>query len=315
MRQRGLALAVLLALAAPVAAQQPRPSPRPSAVPLTFGAEIEVINLNVTVTDARKNFVTDLQRKDFAVFEDGVRQELTLFTHEDLPISLVLMIDGSASMDDKLPAARAAALRFIHTLRPQDAAQVVQFSDRITNLQDFTSDQVKLEAAVNATRAAGPTSLYNALYVGLKDLERGKTGARELRRRAVIVLSDGEDTASLVNDDQVLDLARRTEIGVYAIRLVNDQPARDVAAFSQATHFMTVLSRDSGGQSFFPASLSELDAIYDRIAQELRTQYNLGYVSANRKRDGKWRRIVVRTPGRDDAQVRHKVGYFAPKTK
>src|SRR5207344_1789292 len=121
----------------------------------TFEAGIEVINLNVSVTDPRNRYVTDLAEKDFAIFEDGIRQELSLFTHENLPISLVLMIDTSASMDEKLPVAQAAAIRFIKTLRPQDLAQVVQFNDRATALQDFTSDQAALEAAIRRTEASG----------------------------------------------------------------------------------------------------------------------------------------------------------------
>ncbi len=277
----------------------------------TFEVGIEVINLNVSVTDGRGRYVTDLVEKDFAVYEDGVRQELSLFTHENLPISLALLIDGSASMDEKLPTAQAAAARFVKTLRPQDLAQIVLFNDRAQVLQDYTADQTLLDAAIHRTAAAGPTALHNALYVTLKDLQKQKK-AGELRRRAVVLLSDGEDTASLVSDDQVLDLARKTEINIYAISLRPSHAAdRDRQAFSQAAHLLTALTRETGGQVHFPSSLSELDAVYDRIAEELRTQYNLGYVSANTRKDGKWRRIVVRTPAREDLQIRHKLGYFA----
>jgi Ca-activated chloride channel family protein len=278
-----------------------------------FGAGIEVINLNVSVTDARGRYVTDLAKNDFAVFEDGVRQELSIFNHEDIPISLVLMIDTSASMDEKLPTARAAAIRFVGTLRPQDNAQVMQFNDRTTILQDFVADHGALDSAIGRTEAAGPTALHNALYVALKELEKQKTQA--LRRRAIVLLSDGEDTASLVSDDQVLDLARKTEINIYAISLrPRRMQDRNAVKFSQAAHLLTALTQDTGGQVHFPNSLSELDAVYDRIAEELRTQYSLGYVSNNGRRDGKWRRIVVRIPAREDIQVRHKLGYFAVGT-
>ena len=302
-------MAAALGLLAP-----PGVTPATAQVPRTptFGAGIEIINLNLSVTDGRNRYVTDLEQKDFAVFEDGIRQELSLFTHENLPISMAILIDTSASMQEKLPQARAAAARFIKTLRPQDAAQVVQFNDRSTVLQDFTSEHALLEAAINRTDAAGPTALYNSLYVALKDLSKQKkTG--ELRRRAVIVLSDGEDTASLVTDEQVMELARQSEIGVYPISL---RPSRSQdrgrMAFSQAEHILTSLARDTGGQVFFPQSLSELESVYDRIAEELRTQYSLGYVSSNARRDGRWRRIVVRTPDRASLQVRHKLGYYAP---
>jgi Ca-activated chloride channel family protein len=299
--------AILLLVAEPLPAQVPQRPP-------TFETGIEVINLNLSVTDGRNNYVTDLAEKDFAVFEDGIRQELSLFTHENLPISMAILMDVSASMDEKLPQARAAAAKFVKTLRPQDSAQIVQFNDRATVLQEFTNDVATLEAAINKTAASGPTALHNALYIALKDLGKQKKSG-ELKRRAIILLSDGEDTASLVSDEQVLELARKTEINIYAISLrPNRAQDRQRQAFSQAEYLLTALSRDTGGRVFFPNSLSELDSVYERIAEELRTQYSLGYVSSNRRKDGKWRRIVVRIPSREELQVRHKLGYYAPAT-
>ncbi len=300
-------IVALLALGALAAAQAPRPQQPP-----TFEATIEVINLNVSVTDTRSRYITDLTAPGFAVYEDGVRQDLSLFTHENLPISLALLLDVSASMDEKLQNAQDAATRFVKTLRAQDLAQVTQFNERTTVLQDYTNDHALLEAAIRRTQASGPTALYNTLYVALRDLARQKK-AGELRRRAIVLLSDGEDTASLVKDDQVMDLAKKTEIAVYAISLRPNRPGdRDRLEFSQAIHLLTTLTRDTGGQVFFPNSLSELDTVYERIAEELRTQYNLGYVSSNRRKDGKWRRIVVRVADRPELLVRHKLGYFAP---
>jgi Ca-activated chloride channel family protein len=302
--------AIFLALlaAAPALAQTPQRTP-------TFEVGIEVINLNLSVTDARNRYVTDLTAKDFAVYEDGIRQELSLFTHENLPISMAVLIDGSASMDEKLPTAQAAATRFVKTLRPEDAAEIIQFNDRATVLQDFTSDHAQLEAAIRRTEAAGPTALHNALYIALKELGKQKK-AGQLRRLAIVLLTDGEDTASLVTDEQVLELARKTEINIYSIRLAGDRSAdRLRPAFSQASYVLTTLSKETGGQVFFPASLNELESVYDRIAEELRTQYSVGYVSSNRRQDGKWRRIVVRVPDRESITVRHKLGYYGPATK
>ncbi len=302
-----IALALTLSWVAPVPlAAQARPQ-----APV-FGTGIEIINLSLSVTDVRNNFVTDLLQRDFAVFEDGIRQELTLFTHEDLPISLVLLIDTSASMEEKLKTAQEAAIRFTKTLRAQDLAQVVQFNERATPLQTFTNDLGALEKAIRATEASGPTALHNALYVALKDLGRDKRAA-ELRRRAIVILSDGEDTASLVTDDQVLELARKSEINIYAISL-RPQRAQDRQrqAFSQAEYLLNALTRETGGRAYFPTSVGELDSVYERIAEELRTLYSVGYVSANLRRDGKWRRIVVRVPEREGLQIRHKLGYYAP---
>jgi VWFA-related protein len=280
--------------------------------PPTFETGIEVINLNLSVTDAADNYVTDLGSPDFAVFEDGIRQELSLFTHENLPISLVIMVDTSASMEEKISVAQQAAIRFTKTLRPVDLAQVVQFNDRATTLQSFTNDLDDLEGAILATDTSGSTALHNALYIALKDLSREGNPA-ELRRRGVVLLSDGEDTASLVSDDQVLELAKKNEINIYAISLRPNRPQdRNRQAFSQAEYLLTALTRETGGRVYFPASLSELDAVYDRIADELRTLYSVGYVSSNVRRDGKWRRIVVRVPEREGVAVRHKLGYYGP---
>ncbi len=308
--RKSLLVPVLLLAASLGEAQQPQPAATPR--PLSFGTGIEVINLNVSVVDNQNRYITDLAKPDFAVFEDGVKQDLSLFTHESLPISLSLLIDGSASMADKVPFVQGAATRFIKTLRVQDNAQVIQFNDRITTLHDFTADHELLGGAIRKTAAAGPTALHNAVYVALKELTRLKK-AGELRRLAIVLLTDGEDTSSLITDEQVVDLAKKTEIAIYSISIRENRPQdRDRLSFSQAVHLLTVLSRDTGGQVHFPNSPSELDQVYDRIAEELRTQYSIGYVSSNPRRDGKWRRIVVRTPERGNLQVRHKLGYYAP---
>ena len=303
----------LLALAPLGEAQQPSPA-APRRRP-TFEGGIEIIHLAVSVTDARNRFITGLAERDFAIFEDGVKQDLTLFNHDDIPISMVLMVDTSASMDEKLKEAQDAALRLVRTMRPQDKARIMQFNDRPTVLQDFTSEIPALESAVRRTEASGPTYLHNALYVALKDLAKQKSAGGELRRRALVLLSDGEDTASLVSDEQVMELARKTEINIYAISLrAKSAPDRNRLKFSQAAHLLTALTQDTGGQVHFPNSLSELEAVYDRIAEELRTQYSLGYVSSNKRSDGKWRRIVVRVPTHEDLKVRHKLGYYGIPT-
>jgi Ca-activated chloride channel family protein len=215
-------------------------------------------------------------------------------------------------MEEKIAVAQQAAIRFTKTLRPVDLAQIVQFNDRATTLQPFTNDQAALERAILATETSGPTALHNALYIALKDLTRERDPS-QLRRRAVVLLSDGEDTASLVSDEQVLELAKKSEINIYAISLRPNRPQdRTRQAFSQAEYLLTSLTRETGGRVYFPASLSELDAVYDRIAEELRTLYSVGYVSTNQRRDGKWRRIVVRVPEREGVTIRHKLGYYAP---
>jgi Ca-activated chloride channel family protein len=292
-------------------AQAPTPGPGRLAV---FKTGVDVVNLAVTVTDPKGRFVTDLGEGDFEVLEEGIRQPLTIFTREDLPVSLAILIDTSASMDAKLGQAQAAAIRFVKTLHPADEAQVVQFSQRAEVIQDFTSDKAELETAIRGTHATGDTALYTALYVALKDLERRHRDA-ELRRRAVVVLSDGEDTASRVTDEQVLDLAKRTGIGVYGVGLFGADAPASARSLNpdQSTFFFSALGRATGGQAHFLKNVSQLDGVYDRLAQELRSQYGLGYVSNNPAHDGRWRRVVVRTPTHLNVDIRHKLGYFAPK--
>jgi Ca-activated chloride channel family protein len=276
----------------------------------TFSSAVDVVNLNVSVTDARDRHVPGLDAGDFKVFEDGVPQQLSLFTQERLPISAAVLIDSSLSMHNSLPAVKAAALRLLRVLRGDDVAEVVQFNHRFTVLQDFTSDQARLEAAVRGIRPEGATGVYNAIYLTLKDPRfRGKAG--ELTRQAIVVLSDGEDTSSLVSDDQVVELARKSNVTVFTISLKQPRTALvDSDAPDRATFFLTAVARETGGRSYFPAGLAELDGVYDRIADELRTQYALGYVSNNPERDGRWRKINIAT-AKGDLLLRHKLGYYA----
>jgi Ca-activated chloride channel family protein len=274
---------------------------------LEFPSGVDIVNLNVSVLAGRDRFVTDLALRDFAVYENGVRQEATVFAREELPISMVLMLDMSASMVPQVEAVRRAASRLIATLRPQDEAQVIEFNDRSHVLQSFTSDQALLNEAVQRARPMGATALHKTLYVTLKDLE-GIERSEGLRRRAVVLLSDGEDTASLITDDQVLEAARACEISIYSILLGGAEGRSSPTA---ARYLLSALAQESGGQAFFPTSVGELAPVYDRIALELRSQYNIGYVSNNvGAKGGRWRQILVLTPQRDDVEIRHRVGYY-----
>jgi len=313
MRTSLASLAALLALLGPGFADTQAPAMTPGRLAV-FKTGIDVVNLAVTVTDPKGRFITDLGEGDFEVLEEGVRQPLTIFTREDLPVSLAILIDTSASMEAKLSQAQTAASRFVKTLHAADEAQVVQFSQRAEVVQDFTSDKAQLETAIRSTHATGDTALYTALYVALKELDRRHRDG-ELRRRAVVVLTDGEDTASSVTDEQVLDLAKHTGIGVYGVGLYGAEVPASARPLNpdQSTFFFSALGKATGGQAHFLKNVSQLDGVYDRLAQELRSQYGLGYVSNNPARDGHWRRVVVRTPTHLNLDLRHKLGYFAPK--
>jgi Ca-activated chloride channel family protein len=290
----------------------PNPAKAQQRTSLRFGSTVAAVNLSVSVTDARGRYVRDLGQIDFSILENGVPQPLAVFARENVPISLSLLIDTSASMSDKLALARAAATRFVRTLAANDVAQVVEFNSRVNVLQDFTDDVPALEAAIGKTRPSGETSLYTALYIAIKDLS--KAPRTELRRRAIVVLSDGEDTSSRITDEQVLDLARRSEVSVYAISVFGSHPS-EMERLNQGrnVHFLTSLARDTGGEFHLAGAPADLEPIYGRIAEGLRTAYTIGYVPQNDQHDGKWRRIVVLTPSRGSVLVRHRLGYYGPR--
>jgi Ca-activated chloride channel family protein len=293
------------------AQQPPPPAGQPPQTP--FRSAVDLVSLNVTVTEAGK-YVTDLNAEDFAVFEDGVKQDVTFFTRTNLPIALALLIDTSASMENKLQTAQEAAVGFAKRLRPQDLAEVVDFDSRVVVLQSFSNSLFELEQAIRKTSAGGSTSLYNAVYIALKDLKKIiAKSSDEIRRQAIVVLSDGEDTSSLLPFEEVLDLAKRSETAIYSIGLRSGEGTSGVSAkgFKEAEFVMRQFSQETGGRSFFPNQVSDLAGIYGQISDELSSQYTVGYTSKNPKRDGTWRRVVVRVT-RPNLTARTKLGYFAP---
>ena len=276
-----------------------------------FRAGVDVVSLNVTVTDLETRFVTDLEEQHFTVYEDGVRQEINFFTRTQLPIALALLIDTSASMDEEMATAQEAAIGFSQRLRPDDLAEIIDFDSRVDLLQGFTNDIDQLESAIRRTSAGGSTSLYNALYISLKDLTKAPLREADVRREAIIVLSDGEDTSSLVSFEEVLELAKRSETAIYSIGL-RSEDRRGRTGFREADFVLRQLAQETGGRAFFPDDVSELPGIYRQISEELSSQYSVGYISANPLRNGQWRRIVVQVD-RQGATARTKQGYYAPR--
>jgi Ca-activated chloride channel family protein len=297
---RRLALAVSLACAASIAlgAQQGR-----------FRSGIELVSLNVTVTDGTK-YVTGLEQDDFEVFEDGAKQTLSFFSHVQQPIALAILLDTSNSMEDKLATAQEAATGFVRRMKKDDVIEVIEFNSQVRVPQPFTNDVNALERAIRATTVNGSTSLYNAIYVSLRALkdERAKN-AEEIRRQAIVVLSDGDDTSSVIEYDDVLDLAKRSETAIYAIGLRQQETGR--GKFKEAEFVLRQLSQETGGRVFFPTSVAELPKIYEQISEELASQYSMAYSSKNPMRNGAWRRIDIRVtkPG---LTARTRRGYYGP---
>jgi Ca-activated chloride channel homolog len=312
----GLAMCV-----APAAAQtRAGYSETPPQQGVTFRSGIEVVALSVTVLDLQQRLVSDLLRQDFAVFEDGVRQEITYFETRDVPLDLAILIDTSISMEPKLPFVRKAAMGFASMLRSTDRAAVLAFNDRVQTLTGFTSDPAAVTQAIGATKAAGGTALYNAVFVALRELRKGVRTDDTVRRRAIVVLSDGEDTASLLSFDELVEEARRAGVTIYTIGLRTDVPGagslsgRARVQFSNADYAMKALAQETGATAHFPRRPGDVAEAYDAIGKELAQQYAIGYVPRNPMHNGKFRRVQVHVLDRPDMRPRTRPGYVASST-
>ena len=276
-----------------------------------FRASTDMVLLNVTVTRSGQP-AGGLDRSEFVVFEDGRVQEIEIFAREAQPVALSFLLDASVSMETKMQVASEAAVGFVHRLGPDDIAQVVTFNTDTEIRQPFTNDKQLLEAAIRTTRATGSTSLYTALYVAFSELERVRRQTQErIRRQAIILMSDGEDTTSLLPYEEVLDRAKRSDVVVYAIGL-RDRTGPTSSSYNSYDFALRTLAQTTGGRAFFVNSASQLPQIYAQIADELATQYTIGYTSNNPKRDGAWRQIAVRI-NQQGAIARARTGYYGPK--
>jgi Uncharacterized protein containing a von Willebrand factor type A (vWA) domain len=285
-----------------------------SATPPTFQTRVDLVALTVTVTDTGNQYVRDLGLGDFTVFEDGVAQPVSFFSLSDVPLDLALLIDASASMQPQMTMVRQAASGLLRTLKPGDRAALVEFRDQIVLGQPMTDDLGRVASALESLSAHGGTSLYNALYVILRDFQKGSANQSTVRRRAIVVLSDGADTGSLISFDEVLDLARRAGVTVYTIGMQSSSPlVRSNARrfFSQTDFGLRTLAEETGARAFFPTTGTEVKHVYAAIASELASQYAIGYTSRNPHQDGAWRKVLVRIGSRPGVRSRTRTGYFA----
>ncbi|MEX2270191.1 MAG: VWA domain-containing protein [Vicinamibacterales bacterium] len=296
--------ALLAATAASLSAQSP-----PQQVP-TFKSGTSIVALNVIVTDLEQQYTSGLRAEDFEVFEDGVQQDVRFFATAEVPLDLILLIDASSSMDTKMNVVHRAAAGFVETLRPEDRAAVVSFADGVRVLQRLTEDRALVRKAIDGTGAKGATALHNAIYVALKEFGRPASADGDVRRQAIAVLSDGEDTSSLLSFDDVLDMAKRSGVSIYTIALRGQASAGSRPYFSQSDYSMKQLAVETGGRPFFPQTVQDLDQVYAAIATELASQYSIGYVPHNGRDDGKYRRVVVRVADRPELKPRTRTGYF-----
>lgn len=288
---------------------QSRPFAPDQSAQSAISVKTELVRLPVSVTDASGNVVAGLTLQDFRIYENGRPQDISLFLDGDNPVSVGLVVDHSRSMGAKLLAVAAAVSVFAHSSNPQDEMFVVDFNDDVTvELMDgkaFTSDASELSKAVRAVAARGRTALYDAVAEGLVHLQLA-----HWEKKALIIVSDGGDNASQQKFSEILALARHSQVMIYSIGLVGSDEEEDPKILRR-------LSKDTGGEAYFPASMERVTDVSMRIARDLRQQYTLGFVPAKSEKSDSFRKLDVKVtaPGRGKIHVRTRLGYFVAGDK
>ncbi len=309
--------AVALLNAGSVSGQEPE-----QRVPYVFESQVDMVSVAVAVTDDEGNFITDLEIEDFTVFEDGVRQEIRLFaaglkeSWVGLPPEMKdelsgrqvvgLLLDGSGSMEEDIRLVRDAALKFLTNLPKTENLFVMDFDENIRLSQYSTDDQRLLSDRIYDVKAEGWTALYDAVATFLERIYAldGK--------KTLVVFSDGVDSRSTLSVGDVLDMVKLSDATIHSIHF-GASPARNSRTFEDG-RFLRQLSGETGGSYAFGDSLEQLDELYDKLLEELFSQYTLGYVSTNTKLDGKYRKIRVEVD-REDVKVRARRGYIGPASE
>jgi Ca-activated chloride channel family protein len=273
--------------------------------------DVELVLLNVTVTDPFNRLVTGLERENFRILEDKTEQELQHFSSEDVPISIGVIFDMSGSMSNKVDKARQAALQFFRTANPQDEFLLVAFNDRAQLLSRFTTSVEELQTRLMYANAKGRTALLDAIYLGLSQMR----GARNAKK-ALLIISDGADNHSRYNENDIRNFVREADVQLYGIGIYDPFNSRRSPEEQAGPMMLGELTELTGGRTFSVANLNELPDIASKISMELRNQYVLGYKPSNHDRDGKWRKVQIklRPPkGLPPLNVYTKTGYYAPK--
>jgi Ca-activated chloride channel family protein len=275
----------------------------------TLNVNVDLRLLHVSVQDERGQIIKGLKKDDFAVFEDKVQQDLSLFREEDVPVSMGLVIDNSGSMRTKRERVNKAAMTFVKTSNPQDEIFLINFNDQVYIDQDFTKNQDDLKDVLDTLDARGGTSLYDAIYLSLEHIREGKED-----KKVLLLISDGEDRDSRYKYDSVLEFARESHASIFVIGLFDKEGERSRAQVKAAKHLQE-LADDTGGRYYFPESVDAVEAICTQVAHEIRNQYTLGYKPTNTRRDGTWRTVTVKlnnTKSSKKVVARTKRGYYAP---
>ena len=282
----------------------------------TFRSGVDLVALSVVVIDGHDRFVSGLTADDFVVSEDGLPQPVSFFSAAAVPMDLALLLDTSASMVDKMEVVHEAATGFVSSAKPGDRVTIVDIKDGVRVLHPLDEDLEGARTAIRSTSARGGTALYNGLYMTLKEMVKRRRTNDEIRRQAILVLSDGDDTASLVGFDDVMDVAKQSGIAVYTITLRTAM--QRLLAYGKhspvSSEFaMRALAQETGARAFFPQAAAELTGVYGIISDELASQYSIGYIPTNPRRDGAYRRVTVRVT-QPDMRTRTRAGYVASVT-
>lgn len=298
----------------PTATKSPSPAQSPSEEDEPIRIETELVNLSVRVVDRMGRPITNLSKEDFKVYEDGVLQPIEYFTKEEVPTNYAIVVDNSGSLKKQLEKVIEATRILINTNRPDDETCVIRFisSDKIEVLQDFTSNKNLLtEALEQMFIEGGQTALIDAIYLAaekVSEYEKSKD-PYEKKRRALIVVTDGEDRNSYYNEQQLFNLLRETDVQIYAIGFTSDLSSEggfiSKSPREKAERLLKRLAEETGGKAYFPQSVEELEGIAREISSEIRTQYLISYYPTNPEKDGKFRsiRVVVADGPRKEKRI------------
>ncbi len=289
------------------AAQQPadqgRAPDREDNNQYVFTTTVQEVQLHATVVDDKHRFVTDLQKGDFTVFEDGKPQTINSFRREDVPVSLGIIIDNSGSMRDKRPAVNQAAINLVKASNPEDQVFIVNFNDEYYLDQDFTANITKLRDGLEKIESRGGTALYDAVMASADHLKKNS----KLDKKVLLVVTDGEDNASRSSLERAVRFLQ-AENGpvVYTIGLLGDEHSK------RAHRALQTMSEDTGGVAFFPKDLKEVDAISSEVAHDIRNQYTIGYKPTTPQSEGGYRTVKVeaKAPHHGKLLVRTRSGYY-----
>jgi VWFA-related protein len=282
-------------------AQTPPPVQDDSA---TFKLDTQLVPLYVSVVDKNGKMVTNIPQSSFHVFENNVEQTLKIFNREDVPVSMGIIIDNSGSMREKRPKVAAAALELIKASNPQDEVFIVDFNDVAYLDAPFTSNIKKLEQVLDKIDTRGGTAMRDAISMSI---DYAKAEGKKTKK-VLLVITDGNDNTSNETLEQLVRKARQSEVLIYSIGLLNDEEPREGRAAKRALNELAIAS---GGLSYYPKTLGEVESITPQIAHEIRNQYILAYSPTNTALDGSFRaiKVTVKAPGNPTVRVRN--GYYA----